>query len=247
MPSEEACREVEKSLLDWRRSLPAELFPEGVHHWTVENVWILLLMAMSYRLECILYRTLGKHPTADAASIQRAAQRQQNAMFELDTVIERIMQNQVAQFCPLSLSVKALMLQPDCALTMDSTNCVSTLLAMHIETALSPTLSTNQKCIIRTRIHTGLSFMRETCEYWCSLKWTLRMFEVVVSRMGLSLTVADDLVPDLNSINPFDSTDGSDFPLRDDDLFDARGEDGFLDDLTDLNGDWLQDLLGSRV
>jgi hypothetical protein len=77
---------------------------ESVQEWSASNIWILVLMAMSYRLECVFYRALReRYRTSADESVHRAARRQQSAMFELDTIIDRFVLHNVARFCPLSL------------------------------------------------------------------------------------------------------------------------------------------------
>ncbi len=74
---------------------------------------------------------------------------------------------------------------------------------MHIEIALSPSSSGPQSQISRTHIHNGLVFLRSSSEYWDSMRCTLRMFEVIVVRTGLSLRGLDHFSFDLTSMNPF--------------------------------------------
>lgn len=99
---------MEGSLLAWRRSLPPEMRIENVQEWTPSKIWIFVLMAMSYHLECILYRTVRKRGHEDTGTsfvsdrgVQR--QKQQNAMFELDTIIKRVVLLKLSRLCPLSL------------------------------------------------------------------------------------------------------------------------------------------------
>jgi hypothetical protein len=119
---------------------------------------------------------------------------------------------------------------------------------MHIETALSPTVGGNEKLIARTHIHSGLSYLRDTCEYWTSMKWTLRMFEVIVARTALSLTITDAPEFDVRSMNPFNNNN---LPEADQDgsgdLFNvADGSDAFGTTMGRNAEEWLQDLLGSN-
>jgi len=78
---------------------------ETVEEWSVETFWILVLRAMSYRLECVLYRTLRELYRAGGGEhlMHRALQKQQNAMLELDTIIDRIMLYDLVSSCPLSV------------------------------------------------------------------------------------------------------------------------------------------------
>ncbi|KAK6365164.1 hypothetical protein LTS17_011396 [Exophiala oligosperma] len=104
-PSQDACTRVEDALMDWRWSLPNELHLEVVRKWTTENMWIMLLKVFSYRLECLLYRALRQRYKAcnEEDKAAEAARKQQNALFEVDTVIQRVFQNGIANWFPLSL------------------------------------------------------------------------------------------------------------------------------------------------
>ena len=59
---------------------------------------------------------------------------------------------------------------------------------MRIEIALGPNLSPRKRLAFKTQIFVELGYIRESCEYWSSLIWTLRMFEAVISRTRLGLT-----------------------------------------------------------
>lgn len=93
-----ACRELESALEDWYKSLPVELRMEGVREWSVENVWILIMRATSCRLECIFYRLLHSRATNEDMAL-RIFQKQQSAMFEFGTVIDRLMLHKLARYC----------------------------------------------------------------------------------------------------------------------------------------------------
>lgn len=105
-PSDVAAQEVGEEISSWRRSLPAEMHIERVQEWSASNVWVLVLAAMGYRLECILYRTISdkyRGGENDTPLAQKAGPKQQNAMFELGIIIDRIALYQIACFCPLSV------------------------------------------------------------------------------------------------------------------------------------------------
>jgi len=75
-----------------------------VEQWSNENVWILVLKAMSYRLECMFYRNLRDlYRSGEDNLRQRAVQKQLNAMLELYSVLDRIMLHDLVGFCPLSM------------------------------------------------------------------------------------------------------------------------------------------------
>lgn len=44
----------------------------------------------------------------------------------------------------------------------------------------------------KTQIHAGLAYLREAGEKWLNAKWTCRVFEYIIRRVGLSIG-SDDL------------------------------------------------------
>jgi hypothetical protein len=87
--------ELASSLISWRTSLPEVLQIKVSQLSMSEDVmWPMVLMATSYRFECIFYRILCKrYQTADRISSQYLSteQRLHAAMFELDAIIGRVM------------------------------------------------------------------------------------------------------------------------------------------------------------
>lgn len=73
--------------------------------WTEENIWTLVLLAMGFRLEAVFCRATKAHHrgTGDTEAMSRCAQRQEAAMFELSSVIQRASMNGLLHLCPLSL------------------------------------------------------------------------------------------------------------------------------------------------
>lgn len=65
--------------------------------------------------------------------------------------------------------------------------CASTNLAMRIEIALNLSTTPRKQLAARTQIFAELEYLRESCEYWNSLVWTVRMLEAVVARTKLGL------------------------------------------------------------
>ena len=79
---------------------------------------------------------------------------------------------------------------------------------MHIENALSSNTPELQHIVARMHIQNGLTYLHRTSEYWESSQWTLRMFEVIVSRTSLSsLQLSDRPNFDVASMNPFVRSD----------------------------------------
>ncbi|EXJ91718.1 hypothetical protein A1O3_00268 [Capronia epimyces CBS 606.96] len=179
-----AAYELAEAISHWRSSLPAELSVDMVVRWSKENVWILVLAAMSYRLECVFYREVkkqlrtvtmdGVNADTDAdtnANLDWASQRLYSSVFELDTVIGRVLTHNLGQFCPASIVI-----------------CTSTLLALQVEVALDPTATEPRRLVAKAHIHAGLSYLGSIGEHWPSAIWALRVFEAVASRPDLSLT-----------------------------------------------------------
>lgn len=103
-PKRSACEDLEKAVHHWRKDLPPDLHIEIVEHWSNDTVWILVLRAMSYRLECVFYRNLRNlYGEGEDNSKHRVLQKQQNAMLELSTVLDRIMLQDLVGYCPLSV------------------------------------------------------------------------------------------------------------------------------------------------
>ncbi len=107
--SVESERELGEAFTLWRRSLPNDIRMETVAQWTEDNVWILLLFAFSYRMECMFYRTLHKRYQGKDESLDNwAKQGLWSAMFQLDAVIGRVATHGVLKLLPLSLYVEIL-------------------------------------------------------------------------------------------------------------------------------------------
>ena len=100
-PARSECEDLEKAIHHWRRDLPPELHLEVVENWSSDTVWLLVLRAMSYRLECVLYRKLRK--LYDVGEKHRAPQKQQNSMLELSAILDRIVLQDLVSCCPLAV------------------------------------------------------------------------------------------------------------------------------------------------
>ncbi|KAH0842469.1 hypothetical protein AYO21_10772 [Fonsecaea monophora] len=101
---------LSNQITSWRKQLPLEIIHALQDEWTPDHVLILVLLAMGYRLEAVFaraakdhYRTSGSSSGGDVGCVQRMAQRQENAMFELSTMIQRASLHDVLHLCPLSL------------------------------------------------------------------------------------------------------------------------------------------------
>lgn len=73
--------------------------------WTEENIWILVLLAMAFRLEALFYRATKSYHriNGDDLSLKRSLQQQDAAMFELSIIIQRAYMSGMLHLCPLSL------------------------------------------------------------------------------------------------------------------------------------------------
>ena len=104
IPARPDCEDLEKAILQWRKQLPPELNVEFVEHWSSDTIWILVLKAMSSRLECVFYRNLTNlYNAGEESSIHRALQKQENAMLDLCTILDRIMLQDLVGCCPFSV------------------------------------------------------------------------------------------------------------------------------------------------
>ncbi|PPJ50280.1 hypothetical protein CBER1_04886 [Cercospora berteroae] len=175
----EAAQRLEADLLHWRTTLPTELRVDIVYEWSAANVWILVLAGISYRFQSLLYRALTEQYgilNHDLSAL-RASLKQEAAMFELGTILRRIMLHDLIQTCPLSLLT-----------------CISTLLALRIEMALKLDSSPNRKLRLRPQMYEDLEHLEECSRFWTPLKWPVKMFEVVLARNDLTWNPAPSSV-----------------------------------------------------
>jgi hypothetical protein len=91
----------------WRNGLPEEFSTNRVSSWTSDNVWILFLLAFSYRLECLFYRTAREHfrKSNDAEGVTWCKKQLTGCVFELDTLIGRAIEHDLVKYAPASLYV----------------------------------------------------------------------------------------------------------------------------------------------
>ncbi|KAL2832190.1 hypothetical protein BJY01DRAFT_254008 [Aspergillus pseudoustus] len=183
--SASTCMQLEEGMSKWRESLPLELRCSMIQEWTVENFWALVLDARSFVTECIMYRTMREaFKSRDPKISRRAAQRLQHAMLELDTTIDRIMVHNLVEYCPMY-------------------NCASTILALHIERSLSQALDVPARLLTTLRIQTDLEFLRQLSKSWWPISWAVQMFEVVIRRTGLSVSITQQQQQEQQQEQPF--------------------------------------------
>ncbi|KAF9781426.1 hypothetical protein IL306_014045 [Fusarium sp. DS 682] len=106
VPSTSEIKGLEDDIMGWKNKLDPGISLLAFQEWSVANVWVLVLLAISFRLEAVFYRALRElhRRASDHTSMQRVAQRQENAMFELSAIIQRASINNVIGLCPLSLN-----------------------------------------------------------------------------------------------------------------------------------------------
>ncbi|KIW25997.1 uncharacterized protein PV07_09129 [Cladophialophora immunda] len=186
-PSIPRCQEFEQSIAEWQKGLPLELHSESVRSWSVENVWILVLRALACRLECVFYRTIRQlNRTWKKECLLASKQKQEIAMFELDSTIDRLVIHNLVGYCHSFIYM-----------------CICTITAMHIENALHTATSPQDKLAARLRIHKNLTCLRSNSEPWTWLEFMIRMLEVIIRRTGLSLDSVENADFDIASMNPF--------------------------------------------
>ncbi|KAL2853469.1 hypothetical protein BJY01DRAFT_206744 [Aspergillus pseudoustus] len=105
----------------------------------------------------------------------QASQKLQYSMLELGTTIDRIIVHNLVEYYPMFLY-----------------NCASTTLALHIERSLSQALDVQNMVLASLRIQTNLELLRRLSKSWVSISWAVQMFEVVIRRTGLVVTVANE-------------------------------------------------------
>lgn len=124
---------------------------------------------------------------------------------------------------------------------------------MRIEIANDPSVSLRKQASNKTQIFAELEYLRESCESWSSLVWTLRMFEAVITRTRLNLpsssrsTLMEDSMqiqlPQLTTPSQARAGQNGDVGLdKDIDLTFALSEDCFGILPVSDNYDWLQSL-----
>jgi hypothetical protein len=103
--SRTTAHEFAEEISAWRRLLPDDLLPNRVGSWDSTNVWILILLAFSYRLECIFYRTVREHfrQSSKTEYLSWCKQQLVSCVFELDTVMNRLIVHDLVDYAPSSL------------------------------------------------------------------------------------------------------------------------------------------------
>lgn len=96
--------ELAEAISSWRSSLPEDLLIDRVTRWSSANVWIIVLLALSYRLECLLYRWVREQTRGlDEDAFAWSKQQLLSSIFELDTLMKRAIVHGLIKLCPPSL------------------------------------------------------------------------------------------------------------------------------------------------
>ncbi|KAF4957113.1 hypothetical protein FGADI_3332 [Fusarium gaditjirri] len=166
-PSAEEIRKRILPLDAWRTSLPDRIqlmaaFADG-------EIYHLEALTISYRFECIMCRWLrrGRWQMSDGGLREWAQQRFRSAIFELDTIVKRVMINNTIQKLPTTFITT-----------------ITALLALHIESALDAAESSLIRSMARISVqHTMLALdqIRDTP----AIKRALPAFEIVLSKNKL--------------------------------------------------------------
>ncbi|KAL2802817.1 hypothetical protein BJX63DRAFT_437501 [Aspergillus granulosus] len=170
-----SCNELEAAFSSWRRSLPTREKPTtGVNEFSTVNSWHLTLQARGYVSECVLYRMMMRRSRAASSPSDRMTTKQAlyDALFELDTTIDRVMNQNAGQFS-----------------TWIFHTCISTAIALHVERCLSPSTSSFGKVLSTLRIQVMLEFLREMAKSWSYIGCFVTLFEAVIRSTGLSISL----------------------------------------------------------
>ncbi|KAF6526040.1 hypothetical protein HZS61_009084 [Fusarium oxysporum f. sp. conglutinans] len=172
-----SAEEIHKRILPldaWRTSLPDRMqlmasFADG-------EIYHLEALTTSYRFECIMCRLLrrGRWQMSDGGLREWAQQRFRSAIFELDTIVKRVMINNTIQKLPTTFITT-----------------ITALLALHIESALDAAESSLIRSMARISVqHTMLALdqIRDTP----AIKRALPAFEIVLSKNKLYPTSSSD-------------------------------------------------------
>ncbi|KAH9231682.1 hypothetical protein K456DRAFT_1840844, partial [Colletotrichum gloeosporioides 23] len=141
----------------------------------VDSPYLTSLLAASYRLECILYRTLKLcWKTGDAARHDWARARLRSSMFELDTLFGRALANDQLKNLPMSFNSN-----------------IPIALALHIEAALDDAESNANRSMSLNYIRQGMLILQQLQDSPV-IKSVLSIFEWALDRVDLNLSANED-------------------------------------------------------
>ncbi|KAF5550813.1 cutinase transcription factor 1 beta [Fusarium napiforme] len=168
--SNPSAEEIHKRILPldaWRTSLPERM--HLMASFADSEIYHLEALTTSYRFECIMCRLLrrGRWQMSDGGLREWAQQRFRSAIFELDTIVKRVMINNTIQKLPTTFITT-----------------ITALLALHIESALDAAESSLIRSMARISVqHTMLALdqIRDTP----AIKRALPAFEIVLYKNKL--------------------------------------------------------------
>ncbi|KAI8713678.1 Zn(2)-C6 fungal-type domain-containing protein [Fusarium sp. LHS14.1] len=163
----EDVRKLIQPLDSWRTSLPDKM--RSASSSTEDEIYHIEVLTTSYRFECILCRLLrrGRWQIRDSSLCEWAQQRFRSAIFELNTIVQRVMINNTIQKLPTTFITT-----------------ITALLALHIESTRDSSESSLIRSMARISIqHTMLALdqIRDTP----AIKRALPAFEMVLSKNKL--------------------------------------------------------------
>ncbi|KAH7125996.1 fungal-specific transcription factor domain-containing protein [Dactylonectria macrodidyma] len=171
-PSIDEARKLSEDITLWRRELPSELRMENTWELDEHNIWIIVILTFSYRLECLFYRKLRQRANGTGSDgLVWVNQRLVGAIFELSTLVRRAMAHNILTAGPPAMIV-----------------CTTQLMALQIEMALDNDCGKAKKQALKAEIHVILSYLHEIEEKWMNAKWASRVFQWVVRHTGLLLS-----------------------------------------------------------
>ncbi|KAH7109788.1 hypothetical protein EDB81DRAFT_375234 [Dactylonectria macrodidyma] len=147
------------------------------------------LLASSYRFECILLRLMcPRWQSRDLTRSEWTKCRLRLAVFELDTIVGRMLANNALSEVPLSF-----------------TTCIPILLALHIETALDTAELDVTRSMSRISISQAMLVLKHMAEI-PPIQQILPIFERVLARHNLTPCTTDALNSNALQRNPEPTT-----------------------------------------
>ncbi|KAL7952280.1 hypothetical protein V8C34DRAFT_319181 [Trichoderma compactum] len=204
--------EISSSFGEWRKPLPKDISYSGILlPDRVDEIWIAALEASCYRFECIFYRSLLRRSLARGVTggqVDSLKQRLRMAIFELDTIISRLVMVSLLRFANLTLL-----------------GCVTCLLALHIETVLEPAESLITRSLAVTYFRRTELALQQICEVASSMECKLLLLHRFLDQKRLDAASTADLTlvdnplsgeteerePEPLSQNLQDGSDGNDW------------------------------------
>ncbi|KAJ0423089.1 fungal-specific transcription factor domain-containing protein [Aspergillus carlsbadensis] len=169
-----SCNELEAAFSSWRHSFPTGEKPTAAdNELSSVSSWHLTLQARGYVCECVLYRMMMRRSRrVSNPSESTTKQALYRTLFELDTTIDRVMNQNAGQFS-----------------TWLFHTCISTAIALHVERCVNPSTSSFDKVLSTLRIQVMLEFLREMAKSWSYIGCFVTLFEAVIRFTGLAASL----------------------------------------------------------